>query len=674
MKAFFNVLCSIIILSSPIVCSQPKGITAEDLYSIKFITDVAISPDNKKVAYVVQKIDSAMNQYRSNIWMMLLDRGASFQFTVSDGQNKAPSWSPDSRYLAFESTRSGKSQIWIISVDEHIPGEAWTLTNMASGAWHPIWSPDGTRMAFLSKVAVFPKNKKHYEKINNRFIDEKGKQYASDVKLISRLRYRQHKQYLKYNYIHIFTISINGGTAKQLTSGPFNNLCPAWSPDSKYIAFVSNRRGNHDFDNNTDICLVPAEGGEVRILTTASGNEQHPIWSPNGKMIAYIGNTRLNDFTEQRDLFVISRNGDHSKNLTRHFDRKVTHPKWLSNNRQLFIFVENQGNRHLFQVSIKGKIKKILGGQRQVQKFDISRNGKQLIFVASDNVNPSELYLASNDGKLQRRLTKINENFLRKRQVVEPEEFWYASFDGSKIHGWIIKPPGFKPEKKYPLIVEIHGGPYWNYGNVWFHEFQFLAACGYAVFYCNPRVSTGYGQEFAQKDHGRWGEGDYQDIMAGVDAVLKMGFVDSTRMGVTGGSYGGYMTNWILGHTNRFKAAVTQRSLSNLISFYGTTDIQNFMEYEFGLPWKNQKNYLKHSPISYLQNIQTPLLIIHSELDFRVPISQAEELYVGLRRRGVEAEFVRYPKEGHELSRSGQPLHRVDRLNRIMDWFDRHLK
>ena len=674
MKMLVPVICPILIFVSLYAEVNPRGITAEDLYSIKFITDVAISPDDKKIAYVVQEIDSAKNQYRSNIWLMPLDGSPPFQLTASDGENKTPSWSPDSRYLAFASNRSGKSQIWMIPVDEDSPGEAWTLTEICDGAWHPVWSPDGTRIAFLSRVAVPSKRQKKYVKTNNRLIDAEGKEYAPDVKVIDRLRYRQHEQYLQHSYIHIFTIPINGGEIKQLTSGPFDNFWPTWSPDSKYIAFASNRRGNHDLDNNTDICLIPANGGEVRILTNSPGNEHHPIWSSNGKSIAYIGNKRLNDFTEQHDLWVISRTGAHSKNLTEHFDRKVTSAKWSSKSKHLYVLIENQGNRHLCGVSTKGKISKILTGRYLIQKFDISRDKDRIVFVISENVNPGDLYLANKDGRLQQRLTQINRNFMEEHQVIEPEEFWYRSFDGSTIHGWIMKPLGFEAGEKYPLIVEIHGGPYWNYSNDWSHECQLLAARGYVVFYCNPRVSTGYGQEFAQKDHGRWGEGDYQDIMAGVNAVLKMGFVDSTRMGVTGGSYGGYLTNWIVGHTNRFKAAVTQRSLSNLLSFYGTTDHQSFMEFEFGLPWENQEKYLKHSPISYLQNIQTPLLIIHSELDFRVPISQAEELYLGLKRRNVETELVRYPDEGHELSRSGQPLHRVDRLNRIVDWFDRYLK
>jgi len=298
---------------------------------------------------------------------------------------------------------------------------------------------------------------------------------------------------------------------------------------------------------------------------------------------------------------------------------------------------------------------------------------KNIAFISTENTNPSDLYISDLSGKHEKKLTHINKKLISGLHVSEPEEIFFTSFDSTKIHGWIMKPVQFSVDRKYPLILEIHGGPHWYYGNRWFQEFQILAAQGYVVFYCNPRLSTGYGQKFSMLGTGQWGQGDYEDIMAGINYVTSSGYIDTTQMGVTGGSYGGFMTNWIIGHTNRFKAAVTQRSLSNLVSFYGTTDIQSFIDFEFGSPVDNFKKLYDFSPITYAKNMNTPLLILHSELDFRVPICQAEELFTLLKRKNIDVEFVRYPNEGHDLSRSGQPVHRVDRFNRIVDWFGKYL-
>jgi len=296
------------------------------------------------------------------------------------------------------------------------------------------------------------------------------------------------------------------------------------------------------------------------------------------------------------------------------------------------------------------------------------------VFIASTNTNPGDLFITNNSGKHERQLSAINRTLLDQLTLVEPGEITFTSFDNTQIHGWLLKPYIFDVNKKYPLVMEIHGGPHWFYGNAWFQEFQLLAAQGYVVFYCNPRMSTSYGQEFSMLGVGDWGNSDYKDMLSGIDYVVNLGFIDSTKIGITGGSYGGYLTNWIIGQTDRFKVAVTQRSITNLVSFYGTTDVQNFAEFEFGLPWENYQKLYERSPITYAHLIKTPLLIIHSENDYRVPISQAEELFSILKRNNVEVEFIRYPEEGHELSRSGLPLHRVDRYNRIIDWFNKYLK
>jgi len=667
MKIFYLALSFFLFVS--LSATEKTILNTEDFYLYREITEIALSPDGSLLAYVVQQPEKETNRYSTTIWIYRTQTTEHFQLTASGTRNYNPAWSPDSRFLAFTSTRSGKPQIWLIALDG---GDAWSLTNSERGAWSPQWSPDGRFISFYSTV-VAPEPIQVLREQGPRRIDPRGAEFAGDVKIIQRLRYRADTEFFDGSFSHIFTIPVNGGPPRQITSGNFDNFSGTWSPDSKKWAFLSNRRGNADWDDNLDICLVPATGGEIQILTENPGTERAPVWSPDGRQICWVANTRLNDFREQLELFISRVPTVQPEILTQSLDRSLINPEWARSGQSIFAIVSDQGNQHVYEISLKNRQAKLqIDGDRSIREFELSPDGKKIYFVSSSPGDVSDIFEFNLKNRQEKRITEINRQV--QRQLSQPEPVWYASADGLKIHGWLMRPVDFDAQKKYPLIVQIHGGPYWNYGNRWEFEFQLLCARGYAVFFCNPRVSTGYGQEFAAKDHGRWGEGDMADILAGVNYILQHAWIDSTRMGITGGSYGGYLTNWIISGTNRFKAAVTQRSLTNLWSFYGTTDIQNFIEFEFGLPWKNKDELWKRSPIAYTETIQTPLLILHSELDFRVPISQAEEFYLLLKRQGKDVVFIRYPDEGHELSRSGQPIHRVDRLNRIADWFDRHLK
>jgi dipeptidyl aminopeptidase/acylaminoacyl peptidase len=339
----------------------------------------------------------------------------------------------------------------------------------------------------------------------------------------------------------------------------------------------------------------------------------------------------------------------------------------------------DEGDTNVYTVPLEGGIPQItVPGRREVLAFDVARDGQQLAFVASTPQRPPDLYVARLDGEDERRLTDFNAQFLSAKQVRPVEEMWYVAPDGVEIQGWVIKPPGFDPAGSYPLVVEIHGGPHSMWGpstrSMW-HEWQCLAAQGYVVFWCNPRGSDGYGYAFRDAIHSRWGEMDMPDILAGVDHLVAQGYIDTDRMAVTGGSYGGFMTTWIVGHDQRFAAAATQRGVYHLTSFFGTTDIPELIEGEFDAqPWEAYERLWQRSPLAAVKEIQTPLLILHSERDYRVPIPDAEQLYLMLRWLGREVAFVRYPREGHELSRSGEPRHRVDRLTRIVEWFNRYCK
>ncbi|MBD3288459.1 prolyl oligopeptidase family serine peptidase [candidate division KSB1 bacterium] len=667
MKKCLSCIVLIALLFSKPLQSQKRSITSQDFYQIKEITECTISPDGRTIAYTVQRVDRKNNKYISNIWMISTDGKDRRQLTTSLFRDTSPAWSPDSKYLAFASNRSGKSQIWIIPVDG---GEAWSLTNIETGASAPAWSPDGSKITFLSRVAEPADSIKT---VNSNIIVKNGKEYARDVKVIRNLKYRYGTSYFDDRYTHIFEIDINGEKARQLTFGKYHDSQPVWSPNGKFIAFSSNRNGNFTMDDNTDLFLIPSDGGKLRKLTDNPGPDRNPVWSPDSKMICYLARPRANDYAVHNELRLLNLRTKSSSILTASFDKSPFSHHWSSDGKRIYFLAAEHGNIHLFALLTKNAaIHKIINGTRQIESYSMFNN-KRIAFITSENTNPSDLFICNEKGNREQRLTHINQTLLDDLKLTKPEDFYFESTDGQKIHGWILKPPEFDEDRNYPLILEIHGGPRWYFGNTWFQEFHLLAAEGYVVFYCNPRLSASYGQDFTLAGRGEWGTLDYQDLMAGVDYVIGKGYIDTTKMGITGGSYGGFMTNWIISKTNRFAAAVTQRSLSNLVSFYGTTDIQSFSEYEFGLPWENWERYYKHSPITYAHNIQTPVLIIHAENDFRVPISQAEELFAILKRNDVEVEFVRYPDEGHDLSRSGQPIHRVDRYNRILDWFNKHL-
>ncbi|MBN2091480.1 S9 family peptidase [candidate division KSB1 bacterium] len=653
--------------------SNDTLIKAEDLYQLNEISNLAISPDGKHLAYIIHSIDKEKNSYYSHIWINCLATGKTFRLSGDEtGQNISPNWSGDSQFIIFISNRSGFTRLWCAPVNG---GEAYPLTNFMEGICYPRWSPDNKKILFLSQI----KSKSGINPLvenGERLIDYKGREFAKDAKVIKKAFYRTNKQYIDDSYFQLFTITPPGREPRQLTYGSFNKTGPDWSPDSRQIVFCSQRNSTSAYNvNDWQLCVANLNDQKMEILASNSNIEREPVWSPDGRKIAYIANSRSNHFSAQTALWTISPRGENRINLTRNLDRSVTTPKWSPDNRYLFFLVKDRGNQHIYRTKVSNSHPELIcGGERQIKEFCLAPSLDKIYFIASDNLNPADLYVYNLRNKQEKQLTHINQQFLSHKSLSCPETFWYSSFDSLRIQGWLMKPVSFQEGEKYPLIIEIHGGPYINYSNEWNLEFQFLAGAGYGVFYCNPRGSTSYSQFFANQNHGRWGEGDFQDILAGTQYLMKTGWIDSLRLGITGGSYGGYLTNWAISQVDIFKAAVTQRSISSLFSFYGTTDIPDLLEYEFGMPWHDADEYFRRSPIKYVQNIRTPLLILHADLDYRVPISQAEELFLHLKRLGRTVEFIRYPDEGHDLPWSGQPIHQVDRLNRLITWFEKYIK
>ena len=636
-------------------------ISINDFYAINHITECSISPNQEYIAYVVEKPDRSTNDYISNIWLLTTDDHHIRQLTTGGAEDRRPVWSPDSRFIAFQSDRSNITQIWLIDISA---GEAWAVTDFPEGAYAPAWSPDGTCIAFLST---------HESSVTN--IDAAPSSASNpDVATITNLRYRSGTRYHLDSFTHIYLFNLAANSISQLTDGHFNDNSIAWSHNSQFLAFESNRFGNPHVDDNTDIFTISPANSKISRITEGHGPERYPQWSPNDKSISYLSRDKANDFSSLINLCTIEINKRVSVNLTSGFDYNISRHHWGADSKSIYFLGDVRGNTHLFKINIRThEFKPIITGNQGIYDYLLYRQDS-FYFLSSDNLTPSDLYYYTKNRSTN--ITKINTPLLDALSLVEPEEFFFQSNDSLNVHGWLMRPTASFDGSTYPLIVQIHGGPHWHYSNTFNFEFQLLAASGYALFYCNPRSSTSYGEAFAKLGVNDWAGKDVDDILSGLAYILtNHDDIDSTRLGVTGGSYGGYLTTWIIAHTDKFKAAVTQRSISNLISFYGTTDLQALIEHEFGPPWEvdNYQRLLTKSPIKYAHNIKTPLLILHSELDYRVPISHAEELFTILKRNDVTTQFIRFKNEGHDLSRRGKPNNRAARLSQIIDWFNQYL-
>jgi dipeptidyl aminopeptidase/acylaminoacyl peptidase len=563
------------------------------------------------------------------------------------------------------------------------------LTDVKGNIGDFEWSPDG-------RLLLFRLRKKDKEEIA-REKDEQKRKLGAVSRHITRVFFKEDGVgFLPRERWHIWTVDTKTGRAKQLTeSDAFDEYDPSWSPDGKEIAFCSNRSDNPDLDPDAiDLFVISAAGGKLRGIETPPGPKGNPRFSPDGKWLAYYGREGKGQWWKQTCLWVVPADGRGSaENVTEPFDFNVSSwtindmggsppmmpPTWSNDGKTLYFQVAHHGNTVLNSIFLHGdrrSLRSVIGDLGVVGSFRFSRDEEKLAYFHADMVDPGQVWIREVVTGKSRKLTHVNENILRTLDLGEVEEVWFKGKSNNDLQGWILKPPGFDESKKHPSILEIHGGPMVQYGNVFMHEFYFLAAHGYVVYFCNPRGSQGYGEEHVKAISNNWGTVDYEDVMAWADFVQKKPYIDGDRMGVTGGSYGGYMTNWIIGHTNRFKAAVTQRCVSNLISMWGSSDFNWVFQEVFGdeSPWENTENYWRQSPMKYIGNAKTPTLVIHSEQDLRCAVEQGEQVFVALKKLGVETEMVRFPDEPHGLSRGGRTDRRIERLNHILRWFDHYLK
>lgn len=657
---------------------QLRNIKAEDLYNLKSVVDPQLAANGSDLVYTQTIASEEKNGYNSNIYYMNTEQGQEIQWTFGKARNHSPRWSPDGKRIAFVSDRDEKSQIYILNKDG---GEARQVTSCLHGASNPIWSPDGTKIAFNTSL-------KEGEAVSDQ--PEKDKKEKPAPLEIDKMKHKSDAAGFwdgKYKYAAI--VDVNTGEVELVTSGQHDYHVHCWSPDGEKLIVTADLAEDLDFSFQNDVFLLDVSSKELKNLTNGTGFFGNISYSPDGKYLGMTGHTREYENATLTKVWLYQLEEESLTCLTEEWDTLVgdfaigdfqqgaVNPGilWGEDSRSFYFITTDHGSTAVYYGSVDGEMYPALHERQHVYGLTTGGSLDKAVVAISKPSEPGDLYhLTITTGELKR-LTSVNAEFLQEVELADAEPLQFKSSDNWDIHGWLMKPAGYKEGEKFPLVVEIHGGPHAMYANSYFHEFQCLTAQGNAVLFINPRGSHGYGQKFVDAVRGDYGGKDYEDIMEAVDHVLaNYDFIDENRLGVTGGSYGGFMTNWIVGHTNRFKAAVTQRSISNWISFYGVSDIgYYFTDWQIQADLNDIEKLWKHSPLAYVNNIETPLLILHGEKDYRCPIEQAEQLFIALKHRKKETKFVRFPEANHELSRSGKPNLRIDRLNYITGWFNDHL-
>jgi dipeptidyl aminopeptidase/acylaminoacyl peptidase len=714
-------ICGILLFGAHGSFAQPRGMTPADTLRVANVSEAQVAPDGSAVCYTVSTVEG--NTTRASLWCAQLGderivptqpRRMPQQVLGGEWSVSRPRWSPDSRRLAFLATRGEQSGIWVMSprgegrqprfvvpvrsTNFHIPyaGESFA------------WSPDSRRIAFINATEEAREDGTTGAPAAATTADERARR--DDPRIVDRIQYKSRTAFSDTLRTHVWLTDVDDPAPRQLTSGQYYDHALTWNPRGEEIAFLSNHESDPDAVNNSDIFVVSTDG-RLRRLTETRGCEYEPAWSPDGKLLAYTATTRevttIDSVAEDAHVWVIDAAGGKGRELTAAHDRRARNPRWSPDGVDIFFLAGDRGAILLYRVAASGGQVSGVLLQREPQKatelppavqrpriqigsFSLGRRAllpaastgdtqaaSVIALTLSDPLTPATLWVSVpsriKTGAGIRLVAAHHTEVMRQFTLSEPEELNFRSGDNARVQGWLMKPLNFRETERYPLILSIHGGPHGMYGYGFNAAFQAYAARGYAVLFINPRGSTGYGQKFSDGTLREWGGGDYRDLMAGVDEALrKFSWIDRGRMGVTGGSYGGFMTNWIITQTTRFRAAVASASVSNLVSFYSTSLYQDLIHAEFGgFPWDDYDLLWRWSPLRYVRAVETPTLFIHGELDNDVHITQAEEMYMALRRRGVETVLARYPREGHGFR---EPRHRQDALERTIAWFDKYLK
>jgi dipeptidyl aminopeptidase/acylaminoacyl peptidase len=734
MRSVFTRLLAVMLLIGAVASqAQKRNITEKDLFDFTWIGDPQVSPDSSRVAFVKVTVNEKKDGYNTSIWTIATTGMDEPRRLTSGNRDTSPRWSPDGKYLAFVrvTEKDGKpdqAQLFMLSM---AGGDSFQFTSLPKGASQPVWSPDGKAIAFMSNsngedlarqneklwreeqmkraaqaaASPGPGGEGSSSQSSATSVAQKSETEAereSDVRVITRAVYRSNGSgYLDPKRPqHLWIIQAPKSadekvTPKQLTTGRFAEENAFWSKDGSQLYFTSVHIDEPYYElPKTDIYSIAVAGGQPVKLTTFDMDASEFSMSPTGKQLAFIASTNqpVNSYTEP-DLWIIDvAQGAQPRNLTAGFDYDVgagvggdnappraqggSPPVWTANGLAIIEVYAKEGkaNLGLFDVAT-GKETDITRGNQAVTSFRATPDSSKLVYALSTPTRIGDLFWLDRSNAQPKQLTHSNDALFSRLNLTEPEEIWYKSFDGKRIQAWLQKPPGFDPHKKYPLILNIHGGPHSAYGYIFDHEFQWMAAKGYVVLYPNPRGSTSYGQEFGNVIQYHYPGDDYKDLMMGVDELLGRGYIDTGKLGVTGGSGGGLLTDWTIGQTTRFAAAVSQRDIASWSDWWYSADFTLFQPTWFKAPpFVDPEDYKARSPITYINNVKTPLMLILGEADYRTPPGAGgEQMFRALKFRRIPTVMVRFPNETHELSRSGQPWHRIERLEHIVGWFDHWL-
>lgn len=654
------------LLALPLPAEAPRSLKPEDLFSLKTVGDPQVSPDDRWIAYTVKTLDPKKDNSDTDIYMVSREGGEALRLTASPKPETTPRFSPDGRWLAFLSGREGgKGQVWLLPRQG---GEAFKLTSFKADVSELAWSPDGKRLALV--VGDVDPDEEDEEKAGAE--GEAAPKTPKPI-VIRRLEFKQDGVgYLRDLRQHIHVFDVEKKTSEAITTGPYDDSAPVWSPDGRFLAFISNRTENPDSNDNTDIFVVEAKAGAApRAVTTSPGTDGAPAFSPDGKQIAYLAGGAPEDlWYSTNHVAVVPVDGGAPRPLTLALDRNAQDPAFSPDGKSVLFLLEDGGNSHLARVpAVGGPVERIVVGERDVSGFDVGPKG-ELVVLESSVHQPAEI--SAVEGGSLRRITRVNDEFLAGIRLGKVRRFQATSADGTKIDAFLTLPPDAPDGKRLPTLLRIHGGPVAQYSTAFSPEWQILAAQGYAVVGANPRGSSGYGRDFSYALWADWGNKDFEDVMAAVDEAVRMGVADPDRLGVGGWSYGGILTNYVITKTGRFKAAISGASEVNYLSNYGTDHYQREWEGELGLPWKETDRWVRLSPFFYVEKVSTPTLILCGQEDWNVPLLNSEQLYQALRRIGrVDTELVVYPGQGHAITK---PSYQKDRVERYIAWYDKYVK
>ena len=674
MPKILSIVCIAFLLCGTAFGQQKTNLELTDIFSLEFVSDPQISPDGTRIIYVRNFKDIMTDKNLSNLWIVNFDGSKNRPLTNGNQNDLAPRWSHDGTKIVFKSNmQDGKFKLFMMWLDTK---DYTALTNTTSSPGAVSWSYDDRHLAFTMFV---PKKSESLIKLPTK---PEGAQWNEPPVYIDEMNYRgDGKGYYKSGNDQLFILSTDGGSPRQLTFSEYDHGTPIWSKDNRKLYFAANLHENHEFEpRNSEIYELTIADNSIKPLTDRLGPDNGPALSPDGKYIAYTGFDDRYQGYQITQLYLMNADGTNSKILSGDFDRDIQNISWSGDGKGLYFQYNDKGDTKVGFISNSGKVTLLfenlggltLGRPYNAAAFTVSKNNK-FAYTLGGTQHPADLgaFFKGNN----QRITKLNDDLFSYRNVAEVEELWWeSSFDQRKIQGWLVKPPNFDPSKKYPLILEIHGGPFTSYGSVFSAEIQLYAAQGYMVLYTNPRGSTSYGEEFGNLIHHDYPNHDYDDLMSGVDEVISKGFVDEDNMFVTGGSGGGVLSAWIVGKTDRFAAAVVAKPVINWYSFVLYADgVGFFYKYWFpNKPWEDPGNYLKRSPLSYVGNISTPTMLLTGEEDYRTPIAESEQFYAALKLEKVETAMVRIPGASHGIA--NKPSNLVAKIASVLAWFEKYKK